>query len=242
LINVAFTGVDHIDLEACRNRKIAVCNAAGYSTTAVSELTIGLAVSLLRNILVMDTQTRIPAGRNNYNGTELKGKTVGIVGTGQIGMTTAKLFSAFGCKIIAWSRTQRESDFIKYVSLDELFRCSDIISLHIPSTEETAKLINEELLSEMKTSSVIINTARGQVIDYLALSQMLISGRIAGAAIDIYETEPPIPENHPLLSAPNTILLPHIAYATKEAMLKRFEIAKSNIEFFLNGKVQNRIL
>jgi D-3-phosphoglycerate dehydrogenase len=126
--------------------------------------------------------------------------------------------------------------------LDELFRCSDIISLHIPSTEETAKLINEELLSEMKTSSVIINTARGQVIDYLALSQMLISGRIAGAAIDIYETEPPIPENHPLLSAPNTILLPHIAYATKEAMLKRFEIAKSNIEFFLNGKVQNRIL
>jgi D-3-phosphoglycerate dehydrogenase len=242
LINVAFTGVDHIDLEACRNRKIAVCNAAGYSTTAVSELTIGLAISLLRNIPAMDIQTRIPAGRDNYLGTELNGKTVGIVGTGQIGMATAKLFSAFGCKIIAWSRTERNSDFIKYVSLDELFRCSDIISLHIPSTVETAKLINEELLSKMKTSSVIINTARGQVIDYLALTKMLISGKIAGAAIDIYETEPPISDSHPLLSAPNTILLPHIAYATKEAMLKRFEIAKSNIEFFLNGKVQNRIL
>jgi phosphoglycerate dehydrogenase-like enzyme len=164
------------------------------------------------------------------------------VGTGQIGMATAKLFSAFGCKIIAWSRTIKHTDFIRYVELDELFSLSDIISLHIPANAETKNIINAQLLTKMKSSAVIINTARGQIIDYCALSEMLKLGRIAGAAIDIYETEPPIPKTHPLLSAPHTVLVPHIAYATHEAMLKRFEIVISNIESFLNGKVQNQIV
>ncbi len=242
LINVAFTGVDHINLTECRERGIAVCNAAGYSTVAVSEITVGLAVSLLRNIPVMDNQTRIPAGRNNYLGTELSGKTVGIVGTGAIGIATAKLFSAFGCRILAYSRSRKEEPVLNYVSLNEVFEKSDIISLHIPSTADTKNIISREVMSLMKPTAVIINTARGQVVDNQALADLLKAGKISGAAVDIYEKEPPLDPDHPLLSAPNTILLPHIAYATEEAMIKRFEIVKENIIAFLKGESYNRIL
>ncbi|HNQ66988.1 MAG TPA: NAD(P)-dependent oxidoreductase [Bacteroidales bacterium] len=242
LINVAFTGTDHIDIDLCRKKGINVCNAAGYSTVAVSELALGLALSLLRRIPDMDSQTRVLSDRKGFLGAELNGKTVGIVGTGAIGMATAKLFEAFGCKIVAWSRTQKPSNLLSYVSLEELFKSSDIVSLHIPVTNETKNLINEKLLSKMKKDSVLINTARGQIIDYFALSEILKSGEIAGAGIDIYETEPPLPNNHPILSAPNTVLVPHIAYATKEAMLKRFEIVNSNIDWYLKGEIKNKIV
>ncbi|HOZ30973.1 MAG TPA: NAD(P)-dependent oxidoreductase [Bacteroidales bacterium] len=242
LINVAFTGTDHIDTSLCRKEGINVSNAAGYSTVAVSEMALGLAISLLRNIPAMDAKTRIPADRVGFLGMELNSKTVGIVGTGAIGMATAKLFAAFGCKIIAWSRTMKNIDFISYVGLDELFESSDIISLHIPANAETKNLVNAKMLSKMKSSAVIINTARGQVVDYQALADLLKDKKIAGAGIDIYETEPPLPDNHPLLSAPNTVLVPHIAYATKEAMLKRFDIAISNIDWFLKGEIKNKIV
>jgi len=242
LINVAFTGIDHIDLEACKKYGISVCNAAGYSTIAVMELTVGLTLSLLRNISIMDCETRKLQGRGNYLGTELYGKTVGIVGTGAIGMYVANIFLNFGCNILAYNRSGKNVGFVKYVSLDELFRKSDIISLHLPATFETKSIIDRDLLSKMKSSAIIINTARGQIIDYYALSELLKENRIAGAGIDVYETEPPLPEDHPLFSAPNTILLPHVGYATKEAMIKRLDIVKSNILSFLDGNLINRIV
>ncbi|MDD2636934.1 MAG: NAD(P)-dependent oxidoreductase [Bacteroidales bacterium] len=242
LINVAFTGYDHIDIEACKERNIMVCNAAGYSTTAVSELSIGLAISLLRNTIKLEANTRIPEDRNNYLGVELSGKKVGIIGTGSIGLATAKLFHAFGCEILAYSRTKKDIDFINYVSLDKLITNSDIISLHIPANDATKNIINKEKLNLMKSSAVLINTARGQVLDSQALANALKSNKIAGAAIDIYEQEPPLPKNHPLLDTPNTILMPHIAYATKEAMIKRLGIVKTNIESFINGELENRIV
>ncbi len=242
LINVAFTGVDHIDLDACKERGIAVCNASGYATEAVTELTIGLALSLLRNIPQMDDRTRKLNSRNNYLGTELYGKTVGIVGTGKIGLSVAKMFFNFGCKISAYSTTQKPLEFISYHTLDELFSKSDIISLHLPATKKTIGLINMELLSKMKPSSVIINTARGQIIDCHSLSRLLKEKKIAGAALDVYETELPLQENHPIFSAPNTILLPHVGYATKEAMMKRLIIVKENINSFINGNLKNRIV
>ncbi|MBN2778068.1 MAG: hydroxyacid dehydrogenase [Bacteroidales bacterium] len=242
LINVAFTGYDHIDLKACKKNNVSVCNAAGYSTVAVSELSLVLALSLLRNTIGMDANTRLPGDRQNYLGMELKGKTVGIIGTGSIGLATAKLFNAFGCNILAFSRTQKNIDYIKYVSLNELLSSSDIISLHVPSTAETKNLINSETLEMVKPTSVLINTARGIVVDSQALATALKIGKIAGAAIDIYEHEPPLPKEHPLLNAPNTILMPHIAYATKEAMIKRLEIVKTNIHSFIEGNLNNRIL
>ncbi|MDR2011249.1 MAG: hydroxyacid dehydrogenase [Bacteroidales bacterium] len=242
LINVAFTGVDHIDLDACKKYGISVCNASGYATIAVMELTMGVTLSLLRNIPKMDSETRELKGRNNYLGTELYGKTVGVVGTGAIGLSVAQMFFNFGCKIIAYSRTKKPLGFISYLPLDEVFSGADIISLHLPATKETVGLIGIELLSKMKPEAVIINTARGQIIDYNVLANLLKDGKIAGAGIDVYEMEPPLPEDHPILSAPNTVLLPHIGYATKEAMIKRLDIVRDNIDSFINGNLQNKII
>ena len=241
-LNVAFTGVDHVDLECCKKHGIKVSNAAGYSTEAVSELAVGLAVALMRNFCQMDGNTRKLGNRNNYLGTELCGKTVGIVGTGAIGLATARIFKAFGCKILAYSRTQKNIDGITYTTLDELFAQSDIISLHIPANAQTKGLISKDLLAKMKETAIIINTARGPVMDNAALAELLKAGKIAGAGIDVYETEPPLPENHPLLSAPNTILLPHVGYASKEAMQKRFVIVRSNLHSYLEGRQENVIL
>ena len=241
-LNVAFTGTDHVDIECCKKHGIKVSNAAGYSTEAVSELAVGLVVALMRNFSQMDNNTRKLGNRNNYLGTELCGKTVGIVGTGAIGLATARIFKAFGCKIIAYSRTQKNIDGITYTKLDELFEKSDIISLHIPATPQAKGLISKDLLAKMKETAIIINTARGPVMDNTALAELLKAGKIAGAGIDVYENEPPLPENHPLLSAPNTILLPHVGYASKEAMQKRFVIVKSNLHSYLQGKQENVIL
>lgn len=241
-LNVAFTGVDHVDLECCKRHGIKVSNAAGYSTEAVSELTVGLAVALMRNFAQMDSNTRKLGNRNNFLGTELCGKIVGIVGTGAIGLATARIFKAFGCKIIAYSRTQKNVEGISYTTLDELFAKADIISLHIPANAQTKGLISKDLLAKMKDTAIIINTARGPVMDNAALADLLKAGKIAGAGIDVYETEPPLPENHPLLSAPNTILLPHVGYASKEAMQKRFVIVKSNLHSYLEGRQENVIL
>ena len=241
-LNVAFTGVDHVDLECCKKHGIKVSNAAGYSTEAVSELAVGLAVALMRNFSQMDGNTRKLGNRNNFLGTELCGKTVGIVGTGAIGLATARIFKAFGCKILAYSRTRKNIDGITYTTLDELFAKSDIISLHIPANAQTKGLISKDLLTKMKETAIIINTARGPVMDNAALAELLKAGKIAGAGIDVYETEPPLPENHPLLSAPNTILLPHVGYASKEAMQKRFVIVKSNLHSYLEGRQENVIL
>lgn len=241
-LNVAFTGVDHVDLECCKKHGIKVSNAAGYSTEAVSELAVGLAVALMRNFSQMDGNTRKLDNRNNFLGTELCGKTVGIVGTGAIGLATARIFKAFGCKILAYSRTQKNIDGITYTTLDELFAKSDIISLHIPANAQTKGLISKDLLTKMKETAIIINTARGPVMDNAALAELLKAGKIAGAGIDVYETEPPLPENHPLLSAPNTILLPHVGYASKEAMQKRFVIVNANLHSYLEGRQENVIL
>ena len=241
-LNVAFTGVDHVDLECCKRHGLKVSNAAGYSTEAVSELAVGLAVALMRNFAQMDSNTRKLGNRNNFLGTELCGKTVGIVGTGAIGLAAARIFKAFGCKIIAYSRTQKNVEGISYTTLDELFAKADIISLHIPANAQTKGLISKDLLAKMKDTAIIINTARGPVMDNAALADLLKAGKIAGAGIDVYETEPPLPENHPLLSAPNTILLPHVGYASKEAMQKRYVIVKSNLHSYLEGRQENVIL
>lgn len=242
LLNVAFTGVDHVDLEACKKLNVAVCNASGYSTVGVSELAVALALALLRDIPRMDARTRNLGDRNNLTGNELRGKTVGIVGTGAIGLATAALFHAFGCKIVAYSRTAKNVDYIEYMPLKSLAAQADVISLHVPANAGTKHLINSELLSCMKPSAVLINTARGPVVDTMALADALNAERLAGAAVDVYDHEPPLANDHPLLTAKNTILLPHIAYATAEAMIKRAKIVVDNIDGFLSGNLPNKVL
>ena len=231
-LNVAFTGLDHIDLAYCQSHSIKVKNASGYATEAVAELAVGLMIDVLRKITFLDGSIRQGGVRGAFLGRELRGKTIGIVGTGAIGIRTAQLLQAFGCKVIAWSRTQKpevSAMGVTYVSLEELMRSSDIVSLHVPLTSETKYLISRELLSMCKPTAVIINTARGNVVDMSALAELLRDGRIAGAGIDVYEKEPPLPHDHPLLNAPNCVLVPHVGYATREAFDDRIDIILNNL-------------
>lgn len=238
MLSVAFTGLDHIDLDYCKEHNIKVVNASGYATVGVAELTIGLMIDVYRHITFLDQDTRNGKTRNNFLGRQLRGKTVGIIGTGAIGLETAILLKAMGCTIIAWNRTEREEAKklnIKYVSLQDLMKQSDIISLHVPLNKETYHLINRDLLSLCKKDAILINTARGNVVDMEALAESLRKGLLAGAGIDVFETEPPLAKNHPLINAPNCILTPHIAYATREAFDIRIDIVINNIKSWLNS-------
>lgn len=234
ILMVAFTGLDHIDLEYCCQNNIVVRNAAGYATTAVAELAVGLMLDSYRRLTVLDAVTRQCGTRNNFLGRQLKGKVVGIVGTGAIGRETARLLLAFGCKVVAWSRTQREELSgmgIQYLPLEDLMRQADIVSLHLPLTEQTHHIISREMLALCKPTALIVNTARGNVVDIDALAEMLENGKIAAAAFDVFEKEPPLAENHPLLKAPNCLVVPHIGYATREAFDIRIDIC---VETLLN--------
>lgn len=231
-LDVAFTGLDHIDLAYCQSHGIKVKNASGYATEAVAELAVGLMIDVLRKITFLDGSIRQGGVRGAFLGRELRGKTVGVVGTGAIGIRTIELLQAFGCNVIAWSRTQKPevtSMGVSYVTLDELMRSSDIITLHVPLTAETKHLISKELLAVCKPTAVLVNTARGNVVDMDALAESLCSGKIAGAGIDVYEKEPPLPSDHPLLKAPNCVLVPHVGYATREAFDDRIDIILNNL-------------
>ena len=232
-LDVAFTGLDHIDLEYCETHGITVKNASGYATEAVAELAVGLMIDVLRKITFLDGSIRQGGVRGAFLGRELRGKTVGIVGTGAIGLRTAELLKAFGCKVIAWSRTHKPEMMnlgCAYVTLEALMRDSDIISLHVPLTAETKHLISKDLLALCKPTAILVNTARGNVVDMEALAECLRDGKIAGAGIDVYEKEPPLPQDHSLVQAPNCVLVPHVGYATREAFDIRIDIILRNLE------------
>lgn len=242
LINVAFTGIDHVQIANAKNQEVLIANAAGYADQAVAELAIGLVLDLYRGITYSDTTTRQDNYPGLFPGREISGKTVGIVGTGKIGLKTAKLFKAFGAKLIAYSRSEKAEakDLgIEYVALDDLMKQSDIVSLHIPLTTETKGMISADKLALMKENALFINTARGPIVDNGALAVALNKERIAGAGIDVFDMEPPIPADYPLLLAKNTILTPHIAFLTGEAMERRAKIAFDNTIAFLKGEPTN---
>lgn len=243
-IDIAFTGVDHVNLETAKNNNIAVSNAAGYSTEAVAELTLCLMLSLLRNVIQTDTRCREGKTKDGLVGCELMGKTVGIIGAGAIGTRTAELCKAFGCRILGYKRTitGSEPDFIEFVSLEELLSSSDIVSLHCPLNEDSRHLINRDTIGRMKQGAYIINAARGPVVDSEALAEALNSGYLAGAGIDVFENEPPIDTAHPLLNCKNTIVTPHIAFASAESMKLRAEIVFENLKKWMEGDQINKIL
>jgi D-3-phosphoglycerate dehydrogenase len=244
MISVAFTGVDHVDLNVCKDKNIMVCNAAGYSTSSVAELTFGLIFSVLRNIVPLDKLVREGKTKDGYSQTDLAGKTLGVIGTGAIGSKVAEIALAFGCRVIAWSRSEKKElkdKGIKYVSLDELLKQSDIVTIHTPLNDYTKGLISEEKIKLMKKNAILINTARGPIVDNNALAKALKEGKISGAGIDVFDMEPPIPSDYPLLSIRNAVLVPHIGFATKEAMIRRANITFENINKWLEGKPQNVI-
>lgn len=242
LISVAFTGVDHVPMELCKEKGILVCNCAGYSTDSVAELVFGLVFGLLRRISACDTAARSCGTKAGLVGFELKGKTFGVVGAGAIGGRVAQLAKAFGCRVVANRRSVAVGttvDGVEYLTLEQLLAQSDIVSLHVPATAETKGLIDKEKLALMKPTALLINTARGVVVDNAALADALRAGKLAGAGIDVFEMEPPIPADHPLTGAPNTILTPHVAFATAESMEIRGEMVFENVRLWMEGHPRN---
>ena len=237
LICVAFTGLDHVDQEACRARGIIVRNAAGYAVHAVSELAIGLMIAVLRRIVSSDATVRAGRGNRELIGHELFGKTLGIVGCGAIGLQVAHLGNAFGCHVLGFERhvLRIEGVPIEQVELDELLSRTDIVSLHVPLTTETRGLIGRHQLGRMKPSAILINTARGPLVDQPALIEALDQDRLAGAGIDVFDIEPPLPAQHPIFRAQNTVLLPHIGFETVEAISAKADIALRHLEDYLTG-------
>lgn len=232
MLSIAFTGLDHIDLNECERRGIIVKNAAGYSTEAVAEEAICMMIGLYRHVIENDRITRSCTGVPMSPGREIAGKTIGVIGLGAIGQRTAKLAQAFGCNVIAWNRTPRIVAGVTIVDKETLFKEADIVTIHIALNDETRDFVTAKELALMKRSSIIVNAARGPIVNAQDLSDALKEGRISGAALDVYDVEPPLDSNNPMLDAPNTILLPHIGFATKEAFELRLGIVVNNVEQF----------
>ncbi len=244
-ISVAFTGYDQIDIEKCKEKGIKVSNAGGYSTNSVAELAFGLMIGLLRNIVILDSVAREEGTKSGYGQFDLKGKTLGILGTGAIGSAVAELGLAFGCNVIAFSRKEKQELLdkgVKYLPLEDVLKISDIVTIHMPLTNETRGMISKNRLELMKPTSILINTGVGPIVDNNALAKALENGTIAGAGLDRTDMEPPIPMDYPLLYAPNTIIVPHIGFATEEALIRRAEITVNNIIKWEKGEQENIVI
>lgn len=242
MIAVAFTGIDHVGLDACRAKGVTVCNCAGYSDTSVAELTLGLTIDVLRRVVEGNTAVRAGGTSAGLTGREIAGKTVGLVGTGKIGCATARLFRAFGARVLGYARHEHPEAIeagMEFVSLEELLAQSDIVSLHLPLNDSTRKSFCAEQFAQMKDGAVFINCARGAIVDNDALADALEAGKLSGAGIDVFDGEPPIAADYRLMSAPNCVFTPHVAFLTEEAMQRRAKIEFDNALAYVQGAPQN---
>ena len=237
MISVAFTGIDHIGVKACKDKDIMICNAAGYSNQTVAELVIGMAIDGLRNVAKANDVVRKGGTSAGIGGREICGRTVGIIGLGKIGMVAAKLFLAFGAKVIAYNRSQSEEAKalgIEYKSLEEVLSESDIVSLNMPLNDSTRGFISADKIALMKPDTVFINCARGPIVDNEALAKALNEDKLGFACLDVFDMEPPIPEDYPILHAKNTLLTPHQAFISEESMIRRAKIVFDNVYAYLD--------
>lgn len=243
-IDVAFTGVDHVDLEAAREMGVSVSNASGYSNESVAELVIGQMISLLRRIPQTEDRCRNNGTMAGLIGREIAGCTIGVIGTGAIGCRVAELCKYMGAKVLGYNPrpNPKAEAVLTYVSLEELLRNSDVVTLHCPLLPSTTGLIGKKELRSMKSSAYLINMARGPVVDIPSLAKALEDGTIAGAAVDVFECEPPLPQDHPLLKAPNCRVTPHIAFASLESMEKRAHIVFDSLAQWMTGNQIHKIL
>lgn len=247
LICVLATGYNVVDCEAAKRRGIPVCNVPAYSTDAVSQFTFALLLELCNRVGHHDRLVHEGRWSNCPNfcfwdtpQMELAGKTMGIVGFGRIGQAVGRIAGAFGMKVLAYNRSQCETGRIiaEYTDLDTLLAKSDIVSLHLPLTAENTGMVNDRFLSKMKDGAILLNTARGGLIDEAALAGALASGKLLGAAVDVAAAEP-IPADSPLLGAPNLIITPHMAWAPLETRRRILDITMDSIRGWLNGSPRN---
>ena len=242
MLSVAFTGIDHIGVEECKKKGIMICNAAGYSNQTVAELAVGMTIDALRNVVKADSVVRDGGTSAGIGGREICGRTVGIIGLGRIGLMTAKLFLAFGAKVIAYNHSQSEEAKqlgIEYKPLEQVLSDSDIISLHLPLNDSTRGFLSKDKIALMKPDTVFVNCARGPIVDNAALAEALNNDRLGFACVDVFDMEPPLPKDYPLLHAKNTLLTPHQAFISEESMKRRAKIVFDNVYAYLAGKPEN---
>ncbi|HEX5695223.1 MAG TPA: hydroxyacid dehydrogenase [Acidimicrobiia bacterium] len=232
VVGRAGVGVDNIDVAAASERGVAVMNAPGGNTVSAAELTMALLLAVARRVAEADRSMREGKWeRAKFQGVELRGRTLGVIGGGRIGGAVAERCRAFGMKVIVhdpYLPVERVVDLRSpVVELNDLLETADVVTLHVPLTEETKGLIGESALGMMKKGAFLINVSRGGVVDEAALARALVEERIAGAGLDVYETEP-LPAGSPLLSAPNLVLTPHLGASTQEAQIQvALEVAAS---------------
>ena len=247
-VGIIATGTDNLDLEACRRHGVSVANVPAYSTYSVAQMAFSLLLAICQCPERQDKalrdgywQLEIPAGYGILPQVELYGKTFGVCGYGNIGRQTACLARAFGMEVLVWTRTVRPEyaqDGVTFVDLDTLLAKSDIVSLHCPATPATRGLVNGEALAKMKPGAILLNTARGALVDEVAVAQALTSGHLGYYAADAFAVEP-LPADSPLRTAPRTLFTPHVAWATGGALKRLMEITARNLETFLAGAGEN---
>jgi glycerate dehydrogenase len=249
-VGVLATGYNVVDTQAASKHGITVTNVPAYSTHSVAQLATALLLELTHR--VGDHNRAVHDGQwvncNDFCFTvaplmELAGKTLGLIGFGQIGLAFARIATALGMNVIAYNRSPLTADrtgglAITQVSLDDIFKQADVLSLHCPLTDDTKHIVNASRLTTMKKTAFIINTGRGPLVDAHALADALTQGIIAGAGLDVLDREPP-DANDPLLTAPNCIITPHIAWDTREARTRLLDTAFNNLKGFLDGHPQN---
>lgn len=247
-IGVLATGYNIIDIAYAKERGIVVTNVPGYSTQSVAQLTFALLLELCHH--VQRHSDRVKEGKWSqspdfsfwdYPLIELAGKTMGIVGFGDIGRQVADIATAFGMHVVAQSRTetnQSQRPNFRWVGLDELLEQSDVVSLHCPLTPQTQGLINTDTLAKMKASAFLLNTSRGPLVDEESLAAALDAGKLAGAGVDVLAAEPP-PADSPLFAAKNCLVTPHIAWATREARARLMGTVEENLEAYIAGRPNN---
>lgn len=237
------TGYDNVDIEAATEHGVVVSNVPSYSFDAVAEFVFALALNLLRRVHTADARYRkSELNCSCYVGKQLMGKTLGVIGTGDIGKRVIQIGHGFNMKVLsvtAHPSPEKEKELgVKFVDLDTLLSESDILTLHLPLTPATEMMIGARELAKMKRTAILINTARGRIIDEEALIEALVEKRIAGAGLDVFEKEP-LPKDSLLLSLDNVVLTPHIAFLTEESIEECTYLCVKNVEKFLEGKAQN---
>lgn len=248
LICEAATGFDNIDIEYCKKRGIAVCNVPGYSVYSVAQVTVSMVLSLVNRLNEYTRYTRDGSYSNGKSANILKpvyhelwGKKWGIVGYGAIGQRVGEIAKALGCEVYAFKRTPVEG--VCCTDIDTLVSQCDIITVHIPLSDETRNLINSRRIATMKSTAVFVNTARGAVVDEAALCDAVKNGRIAAMGTDVYSAEPFASDSpfYEIKDLDNVCLTPHMAWGTIEARTRCFGVMLENMQSFLNGEKCNRV-
>ena len=247
-VGIIATGTDNLDLQACRRHGVAVANVPGYSTHSVAQMTFSLLLAICQcadryDRLVRDGRWRTedPAAYRLLPQVELLGKTFGIYGYGSIGRQTARIARAFGMEVLVCTRTVRPeyaADGVEFVDFDTLLARSDVLSLHCPATPATRGLVNADSLARAKPGMILLNTARGALVDEQAVADALKNGQLAFYGADAFGTEP-LPQESPLRGLPNALLTPHIAWATNEALQRLMDITTNNLRTWLDGAGEN---